>query len=83
MVIGLATWTSASVNYTSSEHLDYVLAVVGTLNCKMTEYFSHAESYAREDDLRSDVGTFVRLAINAYYDVGDMAGNIPLFFFFR
>ena len=83
MVIGLSTWTSASVNYTSPEHLDYVLAVVGTLNSNMTEYFSHAKSYAREDGLRSDVGTFVRLAIKAYYDVGDMSDTDHLCFLFR
>lgn len=79
MVIGLATWTSASVNYTSPEHLDYVLSVVGTLNANMTEYFSHAKSYAHEDDLRSDVGNFVRLTIHAYFDVGDTSGTVHLF----
>ncbi|CAF0725401.1 unnamed protein product [Rotaria sordida] len=68
MMIGLATWTSAQVNYKSSEHLDYVLAIVGSINYNMTEYFSYAKSYTNENDLRSDIGLFVRLAINAYYE---------------
>ncbi|CAF2731331.1 unnamed protein product [Rotaria sp. Silwood2] len=68
MMIGLATWTSTHVNYKSSEHLDYVLAIVGSLNHKMTEYFSHAKSYKNENDLRYDIGLFVRLAIDAYYE---------------
>jgi hypothetical protein len=35
----------------------------------MTEYFSNAKSYTNENDLRADIGIFVRLAINAYYQV--------------
>jgi len=69
MIIGLATWTSSLVNYKSSEHLDYVLGIVGSINFDMTQYFSHAKSYTNENDLRSDIGLFVQLAINAYYDV--------------
>ncbi len=69
MVIGIATWTSINVNYKSSDHLDYVLSIVGSINYSMTEYFSHAKSYTNENDLRSDVGLFVRLAIDAYYEV--------------
>ncbi len=69
MIISLATWTSTNVNYKSSDHLDYVLAIVGSMNCNMTEYFSHAKSYSNENDLRGDIGIFVRLAINAYYQV--------------
>ncbi|CAF4486977.1 unnamed protein product [Rotaria sp. Silwood1] len=68
MIIGLATWTSTHVNYKLSEHLNYVLAIVGSLNYTMTEYFSHAKSYTNENDLRSDIGIFVRLAIDAYYE---------------
>ena len=69
MIIGLATWTSTHVNYKSPEHLDYVLGIVGSINYHMTEYFSHAKSYTNENDLRSDIGLFVRLAVNAYYEV--------------
>jgi hypothetical protein len=69
MIIGLATWTSTNVNYKSSEHLDYVLAIVGSINYEMTEYFSHAKSYTNEAELRIDIGLFVRLAIIAYYEV--------------
>lgn len=69
MVIGLATWTSASVNYTSPEHLDYVLSIVGSLNSSLTEFFSHAKSYTNGNELRADIGLFVRLAIDAYYEV--------------
>jgi hypothetical protein len=70
MIISLATWTSTNVNYKSSDHLDYVLAIVGSINYNMTEYFSHAKSYTNENDLRDDIGLFVRLAIQAYYEVG-------------
>ena len=69
--MSLATWTSANVNYKSAEHLDYVLAVVASTNAPMTEYFSHAKSYPNENDLRADVGHFVRLAIDAYYHVSE------------
>jgi len=69
MVVSLATWTSSNVNYRSSEHLDYVLALIGSLNSNLTEYFSHAKSYTNENDLRNDIGPFVRLAIDAYYQV--------------
>jgi hypothetical protein len=69
MIMSLATWTSTNVNYKSSEHLDYVLAIVATINSNMTEYFSHAKSYTNENDLRADIGHFVRLAIDAYYEV--------------
>ena len=69
MMIGLATWTSTYVNYQLTHHSYYVLAIVGSINCNMTEYFSHAKSYTNENDLRSDVGPFVQLAINAYYEV--------------
>ncbi|CAF1367290.1 unnamed protein product [Adineta steineri] len=68
MIIGIGTWTSLSVNYKSPDHLDYVLSIVGSINYNMTEYFSHAKSYKNEHDLRSDIGIFVRLAINAYYE---------------
>ncbi|CAF4506390.1 unnamed protein product [Rotaria socialis] len=67
MIIGLATWTSEHVNYKSSEHFDYVLSIVGSLNNTMTEYFSHAKAYTNENDLRSDVASFVQLAVDAYY----------------
>ncbi|CAF3933312.1 unnamed protein product [Rotaria magnacalcarata] len=67
MIIGLATWTSEHVNYKLSEHFDYVLSIVGSLNNTMTEYFSHAKSYTNENDLRSDVAVFVQLAVDAYY----------------
>jgi len=77
MMISLATWSSTNVNYKSSDHLDYVLAIVGSINFNMTEYFSHAKSYTNENDLRSDIGLFVRLAINAYYEVCE------IFFFFE
>lgn len=69
MLISIATWTSMNVNYKTSEHLDYVLTIVGSINSSMTEYFSHAKSYTNENDLRDDIGTFVRLAIDAYYQV--------------
>ncbi|CAF1090747.1 unnamed protein product [Adineta ricciae] len=68
MVIGIATWTSLNVNYKSSEHLDYVLSIVGSINYNMTEYFSHAKSYNSENELRNDIGLVVQLAINAYYE---------------
>ena len=69
MIMSIATWTSANVNYKSAEHLDYVLSIVGSINTPMTEYFSHARSYTNEHDLRADIAYFVRLAIDAYYQV--------------
>lgn len=69
MIMSIATWTSANVNYKSAEHLDYVLAVVASINSPMSEYFSHARSYTNENHLRTDIAHFVRLAIDAYYRV--------------
>jgi hypothetical protein len=69
MMIGLATWTWTNVNYRSSDHLVYVLSIVGSLNYNMTEFFSHAKGYTNENDLRGDIGLFVRLALDAYCDV--------------
>lgn len=67
MIIGIGTWSREKVNYQSSTHLHYVLSLVGSINYEMTKYFSHAKSYRNEDELRRDVGNFVRLALDAYF----------------
>lgn len=69
MIISLSTWTANNMTYKTTDHLEYVLAIIGSINSNMTEYFSHAKSYQNENDLRADIGNFVRLAIDAYYQV--------------
>ena len=69
MFIGLSTWSRHDLSYESLTHLDYVLSIVGSINYQMTEYFSLAKSYRNRDELQSDIASFVRLAVQAYYQV--------------